>query len=266
MLAAEPSSDPTQEAVLKVATLVHRLHNLDPDFNAETPLSLCGRVANAFVHEESHWNIVQETLSVGSFVRLRNVRIEYIGTLDHGAIKGKIRPCVTNFQCWIYFFFSKGLLVFDPALSIHPHTWLSPLPNEAFDVKEILAKHACRMGRAEYSQTSGLLPKGLRAGIRRNLHTDLGNGLLEFISKKDGNGTYDGVVQVLEQIRDARRNVCAVIIGDKSTTLKAIVSPVSKRKVAKSIDRSIGWMATIKRVPRGETIYFVLSDIQQINS
>lgn len=79
----EKGGEPPPEAVEKVASLVKafREENAaddDDDEDAaemEIPMALCGRVANAVIWEPSCWTFIQQHVSVGTFIRIRNADV-----------------------------------------------------------------------------------------------------------------------------------------------------------------------------------------------
>lgn len=68
--------DPPSQALQAIATAVERIKAVDDAGDVSTlepPKCLCGRVMNVAVWEEPDLHLVKDTLSVGTFIRLRNV-------------------------------------------------------------------------------------------------------------------------------------------------------------------------------------------------
>ena len=61
-------ADPPQEAVVKVSSIVKKMNDAYPDVDLETPLSLCGRVANSVVWEQNHWEVVAKKMRKPSWI------------------------------------------------------------------------------------------------------------------------------------------------------------------------------------------------------
>jgi hypothetical protein len=70
----ESNGDPPPEALERIVKIVQDYRESNED-DLAIPLSFCGRVANALLWEEGHWELIREHLQVGTFVRLRNVDI-----------------------------------------------------------------------------------------------------------------------------------------------------------------------------------------------
>jgi hypothetical protein len=83
-------ADPPSEAVVKIATLVQKLQASEPGLDLQAPKSLCGRVTNALVWEVRHWQVVTDNLSVGCFIRMRNVRVRNWEITPNHKLKGKL--------------------------------------------------------------------------------------------------------------------------------------------------------------------------------
>jgi hypothetical protein len=71
----QEKGDPPPEALTKIASTIQKLHASGRSRNLETPKALCGKVANVLIWEESHWKLIADHASVGSFIRLRNVDV-----------------------------------------------------------------------------------------------------------------------------------------------------------------------------------------------
>jgi hypothetical protein len=72
--------EPSVTIVQKVANLVSHLKDGSSGTNngsmLEIPLSLCGKVMNALIWEKELWDFVQQNVSIGTFVYLRNAEIK----------------------------------------------------------------------------------------------------------------------------------------------------------------------------------------------
>jgi hypothetical protein len=68
------TGDPPMEAVAKIAAIVEAHKETAANLRElQAPVSLCGRVVNAFVWEVENWELVHSSVRVGNFIRLRNV-------------------------------------------------------------------------------------------------------------------------------------------------------------------------------------------------
>ena len=70
----------TRERMLSHSKAVERVTSVSQQlqithFNMLIPPTLCGRISNVAVWEKSHWNQITEHVTVGTFLRLRNVHI-----------------------------------------------------------------------------------------------------------------------------------------------------------------------------------------------
>ena len=125
---AVETGDPPVEALSKIAQVIRQLCCIKR-INMEPPKVVTGRVANVVIWEKTHWDLIQKTLSVGSFIRLRNVS-------ENDMFEG-CRRC---------------LMVFSK-------TFLTPLPDLTFEVAHLLQNHNDRLLRKEPSNPhSGILP------------------------------------------------------------------------------------------------------------
>ena len=64
--------DPPVEAIVQLSKVVQEIQKKDETFRIAPPQSLCGRVMNVFVWEETQWSYVKATCRVGGFLRIRN--------------------------------------------------------------------------------------------------------------------------------------------------------------------------------------------------
>ena len=126
---------PPAEAVETISLLISRLKklasspNIEFDIDMVAPTALAGRVANVTIWEEEHWNILQATCSVGSFLRLRNVYDQK--TMDVGA----------------------------RSIVVHLKSQLTPLPTLTHEIVLLLRDHDARLRRNEQlNPSSGVLP------------------------------------------------------------------------------------------------------------
>lgn len=122
--------DPPRSAVIRVADIItKKLPNL------REPKALIGRITNVLVWEKCHWDLVKEVVTVGSFIRLRNVQDEMIPESDS--------------RC----------------LQVHVKSSVTPLPDFTYEVLQLLVDHDQRIVRHDpINLDSGLLP--LKANIR----------------------------------------------------------------------------------------------------
>jgi len=133
--------EPAEEAILAVSAIVkqmnighgnyRRLHgqNKTSYDNIEAPVRLCGRVVNAVVWELEHWNLLRSNKS--------NFRI------------GK-------------FFTLKNFSFHAESLNINANTYMTPIPNTSFEVKQIIEKHHVRLCRGHpFNRRSAYLPLNL---------------------------------------------------------------------------------------------------------
>ena len=75
-----PRDDPPEQVLVRIEQILaagHLSSSGSSRDNAvlQAPITLCGRVMNCIIWEETLWNLIQEEkiIGVGSFVRLRNV-------------------------------------------------------------------------------------------------------------------------------------------------------------------------------------------------
>ena len=70
-------SDPPHRALEKLRDVIEGFKREEACFvDMEAPRTLCGRVVNVLIWEESQWNYVKD-LKVGTFIRLRNLTEKY---------------------------------------------------------------------------------------------------------------------------------------------------------------------------------------------
>lgn len=76
------AGDPPQEAVAHVASVIQSLNQRARKRNRsgakdimDIPKVLCGKVANVVNWEATHWDLIEQHVTVGSFLRLRNVEV-----------------------------------------------------------------------------------------------------------------------------------------------------------------------------------------------
>ena len=86
------------------------------------------------------------------------------------------------------------------AFMVHDKSWLSPLPDEAFEVRSLLEAHSSRMLVHEYNPNSGLLPLP-RAAITRIEEGRQGN-LSSSLALYTSNpiGFHVGIVNIVDTI------------------------------------------------------------------
>ena len=118
--------DPPPEALTRLATIYRKL-GIDP------PIQVTGRVVNVAIWENDPWEQVRD-LPPGSFFRLRNTREEFI-------------QC-NQLNC---------LTVTGNSKSNGGVTHVTPIPDDCFEVTELLKQHDARRGE-ERNKQSGILP------------------------------------------------------------------------------------------------------------
>lgn len=150
------NGDPPSEALEAIAKTVEAIKSkgdgADEASSLEPPTCLCGRVMNIAVWEEAHWALVREILKVGSFIRLRNV---HEGTIMTGLrckfdTRGSHRFTPT---------FCRSHLDSNTGITLSGKSALTPLPNDTFEIKELLEAHQKRVAQKDpYNPQSGVLP------------------------------------------------------------------------------------------------------------
>ena len=75
--------DPPPTAVSKIATILRKWkenHSNDPSVAAlHIPESTCGKVVNVIIWERHHWDLIEQHVPTGTFLRLRNVDVSRYG-------------------------------------------------------------------------------------------------------------------------------------------------------------------------------------------
>jgi hypothetical protein len=153
--AAVKNGDPPCEALQSIASVIESMKSADVDNRNDTallepPKCLCGRVANVAIWEEPHWDLVREVLRVGSFIRLRNV---HDGRMYDGLL--------CKFNCRMP---STDAMFLTPltellGLMVSSKSWLTPLPNNTFEIRELLKEHQQHVFRKDpFNPQSGVLP------------------------------------------------------------------------------------------------------------
>ncbi|KAL3926293.1 MAG: hypothetical protein SGBAC_013533, partial [Bacillariaceae sp.] len=152
---AQRQGDPPPEALKKISDVINALVAATgrQENGWQPPKALCGKVANAVVWEETYWDMIQKNLSVGSFVRMRNV---------------EVRP-------WKY----NGIM----SIMVTDRSWLTPIPDESIEIGSLLRQHDKRVHRNEYNPDSGILPTSVLENNRRN--DNIGKELVSFASNPD---------------------------------------------------------------------------------
>jgi len=115
-------------------------------FELEPPKAVCGRVVNVAVWEDPSWDLVDASVRIGAFIRLRNV---------------EDRTMASGFRC----------------LMAYNRSSLTPLPDKTFEIRTLLKEHQMRIRQKQpFNRRSGLLPlqsevrpanssKGVNGGI-----------------------------------------------------------------------------------------------------
>mmetsp|Transcript_39941 Transcript_39941/g.96365 ORF Transcript_39941/g.96365 Transcript_39941/m.96365 type:complete len:1004 (-) Transcript_39941:2686-5697(-) len=262
---AQRKGDPPPEALKKISDVIGALvaANGVQDVHKkgwQPPKALCGKVANAVVWEETYWDMIQKNLSVGSFVRMRNV---------------EVRP-------WKY----NGIM----SIMVTDRSWLTPIPDESLEIGDLLRDHDMRVKRNEYNPDSGILPPSKVENKRRK--DDIGKELVSFASNPEV-ASFVGLVKLGETYPKYDWDLkpfCklssdgstfayqfAITLSDESGTIDVIVNnssgeaiigtPASlavgttKRKRKHIIDPKTKWMAKVMKVTHEGIEYFVLVDI-----
>jgi hypothetical protein len=123
------SPDPPVEVLEKIRLIVSRIKELQPESNLCAPDALTGRIANVAIWERSDWELIEEVVSVGSFIRLRNV--------NDGPLFG------TQFRC----------------LMAGDKSYMTPLPDLNYEGVRCLTEHSKRLSRGDpFNMRSGVLP------------------------------------------------------------------------------------------------------------
>jgi Telomeric single stranded DNA binding POT1/CDC13 len=122
--------DPPSVCLIKISEIIVKLQDLRKNPDLQPPKALSGRVANVAIWEKQHWDLINEGIvSVGSFIRLRNVQ--------DSLFKDKM------FRC----------------LHVHEKSSFTPLPNLTYEVLHLLEEHNNRLLRKEPTNPdSGILP------------------------------------------------------------------------------------------------------------
>lgn len=124
--------DPPTDVLIKFASTVELLQESDPTNNwkvTSPPKALTGRVVNVAVWETQAWEVVMQNVTVGSFLRLRNVKDE---SLPQSSLR---------------------------VISVAPHSCITPIPDLCFEVKELIELHHSRvLQKHPFNPLSGLLP------------------------------------------------------------------------------------------------------------
>jgi hypothetical protein len=166
------------------------------------------------------------------------------------------------------------------------------LPDQTFEIKELLVHHSKRMRRNEYNPASGQVPRQLGAAVAQNGVVALGNGLLSFNSDSDDFKEFVGVIQILAttpSFKGSLRPFCqaghdggytyrfGVTLADKSTSadvmvFKSVAEKIVGMPAAEAahktgattfIDPNVAWEATIRAVIKPSGTFYILSDIDK---
>lgn len=123
------NGDPPSETIVSIASIITKLQTLRPEPNFEPPKAVTGRVANAAIWEDSHWDLVVKSLRVGSFIRLRNVQDS---RLDANGLR---------------------------CLMVYSKSYLTPLPELNYETVQMLHDHNQRiLDNEPLNPQSGFLP------------------------------------------------------------------------------------------------------------
>jgi len=132
---AADNSDPPTQALCIINDTIQLLKILDSEgFSMlDSAVSLCGRVVNVVIWEDSHWNRIKDGhfVKIGSFVRFRNI------------IEGFLNFEASNIRC----------------LMFHSKSALTPIPDWTYEIGALLKTHHNRVIRKDlYNPESGILP------------------------------------------------------------------------------------------------------------
>lgn len=184
---------------------------------------------------------------------------------------------------------------------VHSKSWLSPLPDQIYEVRSLLEEHNKRVRRKEFNLSSSVLsairPPPVTSSGDEEEHENslrLGNGLAEFIHSSTTTTAYEGIVQVVEptlpeyqgdlsiyptQTSTGYIYRCIVTIADESACIQVIV-PNSSGEVlfgmpaaeaAKGARRKepfnsqIAWSACLQAVHSRGQRFFILKSIRPVD-
>lgn len=124
------NGDPPDKALVRLAEVVEKVQYLRPSQPPlSAPIAVTGRVVNVAVWDDSHWELVNEVVRVGTFIRLRNVQENRVPESD--------------LRC----------------VMVHTKSYMTPLPDTAFEIVHLLEEHNARLKRKdELNPSSGVLP------------------------------------------------------------------------------------------------------------
>jgi hypothetical protein len=119
------------------------------------------------------------------------------------------------------------------ALMVHSKTWLTPLPDDNFEIRVLLEKHNDRVLRKEYNPASGLLPT-----------VNLGGTELTKFVKQQSLGEFTGPVRIVKilpelfglqlkaalQECDLKTTIC-ISIADRSGSTTTLASKKVRKKL-----------------------------------
>lgn len=123
-------ADPPDEALVRLADLVKKLRRLQPNKPLlQEPHAVTGRVVNVAIWESEFWDIVEERIRIGAFIRMRNIQ------------ESKLPE--TDIRC----------------LHVHSKSHMTLLPDRTFEVVKLVEDHNARLERKdELNPSSGILP------------------------------------------------------------------------------------------------------------
>jgi hypothetical protein len=291
---AETNGDPPPEALDRIVKIVQKLIESNED-NLAIPLSFCGRVANALIWEEGHWELIREHIQVGTFIRLRNVDIR---RWQSGHFRCKSSSLMVHTFLLVYHLSDVGNASPCAALMVHSKTWLTPIPSQSFEVRQLLKAHNHRVLRQEYNPKSGILP---RSSSDYNSKDPPPNGkeetnvvrLIEFVDQAEL-GMFTGLVtlkmvpenltpvQLMDNLerRTGAKVPVVMVIKDESTAIVALASEIVCRKLYRLLSdnptneqtwNSISnanqtYSVVVRSVDWNRKRYFVLGDLFTVES
>lgn len=161
------ANDPPSSALVQLAALIKKLQFIRQNPDLQPPKVVAGRVVNVAIWEKAHWELVKQAVTVGSFVRLRNVRDDRLPN--------------SGLHC----------------LMILPKSYLTPLPNLCYEVVKLLEDHNSRLLRKE--------PENPQSGILPLNYEEQGNNNNDEVAMDTSEPVVPGSPQSPRQQRQTRR-------------------------------------------------------------
>jgi len=180
------------------------------------------------------------------------------------------------------------------ALMVHPKSWLTPLPDNTFEIHRLLERHNQRVLQEDFNPQSSILSEIPTSTL---INESIGSGLKAFTKCKAGQ-SFTGVVQItatspafdgkslrpfcrLSKDRSCMSYQFAVTLADKSTSVVAFVDHTVGETIvgipaeealnggkplrAELIDATVPWVARLVSVDSHQfRRFFVLVDLVAI--